>query len=378
VVREGLGEPVHVLFCNWRDTRNPEGGGSELYVETMARGLVDRGHRVTIACARHDHAPDDEVVDGVRFVRRGSKLDIYLRTFLSLLLGRFGRVDLVVDVQNGLPFFTRLATRAPVVVLVHHVHREQWPVVYPGRIGTVGWWIESRLSPRLYRRSRYVAVSDATRRELVELGVDRERISIVHNGSDPAPAVRESRSATPRLAVLGRLVPHKQVEHAIDAVAELSAEHPDLVLDVVGDGWWSDELHAHARSRGVADRVVFHGFVDDSAKHGILAAAWVMLLPSLKEGWGLVIGEAGAHSTPTVAYRSAGGTNESIAHKDSGYLADSPAELTAATREILADRQWREFLGQGALDMSRRFSWQTSQADFADVVESAAANRRER
>jgi glycosyltransferase involved in cell wall biosynthesis len=367
------GNRMHVLFCNWRDTKNPEGGGSERYVETMARGLVARGHRVTIACARHDNAPDDEIVDGVRFVRRGTKLDIYARTFAAILLRRYGRVDLVVDVQNGLPFFTRLATRKPVVVLVHHVHREQWPVVYPGRTGRIGWWIESRLAPRLYRRSRYIAVSEATRAELGELGVERSRISLVHNGSDPAPVVDAVRSPTPRLCVLGRLVPHKQVEHAIDVVAALSAEHPDLVLDVVGDGWWSDELHAYARDRGVADRVGFHGFVDDVTKHEILAASWVMLLPSLKEGWGIVIGEAGSHGTPTVAYRSAGGTNESISHKDSGYLADSPQELTEAVRELLADRQWREFLGRGALDMSRRISWETSQAAFAAVLDEAAA-----
>jgi glycosyltransferase involved in cell wall biosynthesis len=375
VVERGVGSTgihMHVLFCNWRDLKNPEGGGSERYVETMARGLVDRGHRVTIACARHDNAPDDEVVGGVRFVRRGSKLDIYARTFLALLLRRYGRVDLIVDVQNGLPFFTRLATRKPVVVLVHHVHREQWPVVYPGRIGRIGWWIESRLAPRLYRHSQYVTVSEATRGELVELGVERSRIAIVHNGSDPAPVVAVTRSPTPRLCVLGRLVPHKQVEHAIDVVAALSPQFPDLALDVVGDGWWSQELHDHARVRRVADRVLFHGFIDDVEKHEILAASWVMLLPSLKEGWGIVIGEAGSHGTPTVAYRSAGGTNESISHKDSGYLADSPQELTEAVRDLVEDDHWREFLGRGALERSRRISWRTSQEQFASIVDDVA------
>ncbi|RYJ06706.1 MAG: glycosyltransferase family 1 protein, partial [Actinomycetales bacterium] len=98
----------------------------------MAEALAARGHRVTIACAEHDAAPRDEVVNGVRYVRRGTKLHIYLTTPLRLLTRRYGKVDVVVDVQNGLPFFTRLATRGPVVVLVHHVHREQWPVVYPG------------------------------------------------------------------------------------------------------------------------------------------------------------------------------------------------------------------------------------------------------
>ena len=359
---------MHILFCNWRDTKNPEGGGSERYVESMARGLVDRGHTVTIACASHSEAPRRETVEGVRFVRSGTKLDVYLHVFLGILFRRFGKVDLIVDVQNGLPFFSRLATRKPVVVLVHHVHREQWPVVYPGLMGRLGWWIESRLAPRLYRKSRYVAVSSATREELIELGVDRDRISIVHNGNDPAPFVDAVRSPTPRMCVVGRLVPHKQIEHAIDAVVALSAEVPDLHLDVVGAGWWDDELHDYAREHGVADRIDFHGFVDDKTKHDLYAQSWLMALPSLKEGWGIVIGEAGAHSTPTIAYRSAGGTNESIDHKDSGLLVDTRGEFMAAVRELVVDEEWRTFLGQGALGKSHTFTWASSQKEFARVL----------
>ncbi|MBC7631440.1 glycosyltransferase family 4 protein, partial [Aeromicrobium sp.] len=350
---------------------NPEGGGSERYVENMARGLVEQGHHVTIACAAHAGAPRDETVDGVRFVRRGTKMDIYARTFMALLLGRYGKVDLVVDVQNGLPFFTRLATRKPVVVLVHHVHREQWPVVYPGLIGRVGWWIESRLAPRLYRACQYVAVSMATKLELIELGVDRDRITIVHNGNDPAPFVYARRSATPRVSVVGRLVPHKQVEHAIDAVAAMSADHPELVLDIIGAGWWDDELTAYAARLGVTDQVVFHGFVDDTTKHELLAQSWVMALPSLKEGWGIVIGEAGGHATPTVAYSTAGGTTESIDHKGSGVLVDTPDELTAALRELIEDHEWRAFLGNGAMAKSSTFTWGASRKEFARVLAGA-------
>ncbi|MFD1826657.1 MULTISPECIES: glycosyltransferase family 4 protein [Mumia] len=357
----------HVLICNWRDTRNPEGGGSERFVEEVARGLVERGDRVTVFCAAHDQAPRDELRDGIRFVRRGDKMAVYVFAFLRLLLRRFGHVDLVVDVQNGLPFFTRLATRKPVVVLVHHVHREQWPVVYPGLVGRVGWWIESWVAPRLYRRSRYVAVSTATRDELVALGVGRERVSVVHNGTDPTPATDVERSTHPSMCVVGRLVPHKQVEHAIDAVAALT-ELPDLTLTVVGDGWWEDELRAYAAGRGVADRVVFTGFVDERAKHDVYASSWLMLLPSLKEGWGLVVGEAGSHSTPTVAYRSAGGTQESVDDGDSGVLVDDQAEFVAAVRHLMTDDALRERLGKGALDKSRAFTWTQTREGFASVL----------
>src|SRR3546814_17564783 len=64
----------------------------------------------------------------------------------------------------------RLVTRAPVVVLVHHVHRVQWPVAVPGRLSRVGWWLESRLAPFVYRRDQSVAVSRATDRKSVVEG----------------------------------------------------------------------------------------------------------------------------------------------------------------------------------------------------------------
>ena len=69
----------HIVFMNWRDTANPEGGGSEVFVEHIARGLVERGHRVTVVCAAHDQAPADEMRDGVRFVRRGNHVEASMR-----------------------------------------------------------------------------------------------------------------------------------------------------------------------------------------------------------------------------------------------------------------------------------------------------------
>ncbi len=366
----------HVVLFNWRDTANPEGGGSERYVETMARGLVAHGARATVFCAAHSAGPADEVVHGVRFVRRGSKLGVYVQGLRHLLTRRLGRVDAVVDVQNGLPFFTRLGTRRPVLLLVHHVHREQWPVVYPGLAGRVGWFIESRLSPLLYRGCQYVTVSRATREELVGLGVRREHVAVVHNGTQRPAATTVQRAARPTLCVVGRLVPHKQVEHAIDAAVGLRADHPDLELRVIGSGWWDEQLRKYAAERGVADVVRFYGHVHEEDKHRLVAESWVQLLPSLKEGWGLVVGEAGMHGVPTVAYRSAGGTRESIADGRSGILVDTPAELVDAARRLLADPAALRRLGAGARVQAETFTWEHAQGAFAALVHRALLGRR--
>lgn len=360
-----------VVFFSWRDTRNPEGGGAERYLEKMAHGLAERGCTVSIFCAAHAAAPPDETIDGVRFVRRGTKLSVYLQGMLALARRSFGQVDLVVDVQNGLPFFTRLVTRKPVIVLVHHVHREQWPVVYPGVTGRIGWWIERALAPRIYRSCQYVAVSRATRAELGMLGVTGPRVAVVHNGTDPIIPTSAQKATSPTICVVGRLVPHKQVEHAIDAVLALRDEFPGLTLHVVGNGWWEASLHEYAAARGAGGTVLFDGHVDEVRKNEIYERSWVLALPSLKEGWGLVVGEAGMHGTPAVAYRSAGGTRESIVDGESGILVDTQAQFVEALRTLLTDASLRERLAAGAQRVSHQFTWGHGQESFACVVDSA-------
>lgn len=361
--------PCEVLFLNRRDCQNPEGGGSEIYVETVARALAAAGNRVTIHTAGFAGAAAEECREGVRIVRGGGKLSAYPDALRQLRSGRLGHPDVVVDVQNGLPYASPLVATAPTVVLVHHVHREQWPVVYGPVRARIGWWIESRLGPWVYRDCHYVAVSEATRAELVTLGVAAERISVVNNGVSARAHGRGMGSLTPRILVLGRLVPHKQVEHVLAAAASLRRTLPDLRVSVVGDGWWRDEVTAEAERLQVQDLVEFHGFVDDAAKQAELSRAWVLALPSLKEGWGLAITEAAAHGVPAVAYRSAGGVAESIVDGVSGLLVDGgQADLTAALARILTDHELREQLSRGAHQRADELSWQRTAEGFAAVL----------
>lgn len=81
------------------------------------------------------------------------------------------------------------------------------------------------------------------------------------------------------------------------------------------------------------------------------------------------------HGTPTVAYRAAGGTRESVAHGRSGLLVDTPAEFTAALRTVLTDPGLRGQLAAGARRYSRQFTWEHSQAAFAHVVAAATLGR---
>lgn len=369
----------HVLFLNWRDTRHPEGGGSEVYIERVAAEMVVRGYRSTIFCQAHANAPAEEVrPDGVRMVRRGGRHTVYLFAAFVYLVGalgfgplsarRLGRPDLIVDVCNGLPFLSRVYARRPVIALVHHVHREQWRVIFGPVPARIGWWIESWLAVRVYRRCPYVTVSESSRDELVGLGVDRERITIIRNGTPAAAGPPVARTGHPSLLVLGRLVPHKRVELALRATAVLALEMPDLELVVAGQGWWEPPLRRLAADLGIEDRVRFTGFVSEEDKHALLGRSWLAVTPSIKEGWGLTIVEAAAHGTPSVAFRSAGGVREAIVDGRTGLLVDDEFEFLKAVRRLLRDADRRAEMGAAAREYARLFTWDVSAAAFAGLV----------
>lgn len=348
---------LRILCLSWRDQHHPEAGGAEKYLSELAEGLTARGHQVTIRTAAYPGGLPDEVVGGVAYSRRGGHYGVFPRAMVSRLAGR-QRADVVIDVQNGVPFLSPLVGNTRVINLIHHVHREQWPIVVGERAARVGWWLESRVAPRVYAASEYVAVSDSTRAELVDLGVDPARITVIHNGTDVVADAGVARSATPLITVLGRLVPHKRVELAMDAVAALLPEFPDLRLDVVGSGWWAPTLSTYAGRLGISEHVTFTGQVSEAEKHRLLAQSWLLAFPSVKEGWGLVVVEAGVHGTPAVAFRDAGGLRDSIKDGETGLLCEPDgAAFTAAVRSVLADADLRARLGAEAANWVSRFRW---------------------
>jgi glycosyltransferase involved in cell wall biosynthesis len=366
-----------MLLC-WRDTGHPQGGGSEAYLQRIGAQLVTSGIEVTLRTARYPGAPRRDVVDGVRISRGGGRYTVYIWAGLAMVLARIGlgplrrvRPDVVLDTQNGIPFMARLAYGRRVAVLVHHCHREQWPVAGPV-MGRIGWLVESRLSPRAHRRNQYVTVSLPSARDLATLGVRSGQIAVVRNGLDEAPAstLSAERGPRPRVVVLSRLVAHKQIEDALEAVAALRSRIPDLALDIVGGGWWEGRLVEHTALLGISDAVTFHGHVDDQTKHLVLQQSWVHVLPSRKEGWALAVIEAGQHAVPTIGYRSSGGLTDSIVDGVTGVLVDDFDELVDGLGTLLSDRVLREQLGAKAHVRCGEFSWRQSADAMRTVLES--------
>ena len=341
-------------------------------MERVGEYLASEGHEVVFRTSKHMNAAHREVRDGVRYSRGGAKFGVYPRAWAAMLAGRLGMgdlrgVDAVIDTQNGIPFFARLVSGAPTVLLTHHCHREQWPVAGP-LLGRLGWFLESRVAPRVYRGAPYVTVSEASREDLEALGI--KGAHIIANGLDPVPDHVPSleREAEVHLVTLSRLVPHKQIEHAMDTVAQT----PGAVLDVIGSGWWEANLRAYAEEHGVSDRVRFRGQVTEDYKHALLARADALLMPSRKEGWGLAVMEAAQHGVPAVGYTF--GLRDSVINGKTGILVEREEDFVAATKQLLADAPLRHTLGSNARDFAASFSWEKTGEQFAELLQGLGAD----
>ena len=341
-------------------------------MERVGEYLASQGHEVVFRTSKHMNAAHREVRDGVRYSRGGAKFGVYPRAWAAMLAGRLGvgdlrGVDAVIDTQNGIPFFARLVSGAPTVLLTHHCHREQWPVAGP-LLGRLGWFLESRVAPRVYRGAPYVTVSEASREDLEALGI--KGAHIIANGLDPVPDHVPSleREAEVHLVTLSRLVPHKQIEHAMDTVAQT----PGAVLDVIGSGWWEANLRAYAEEHGVSDRVRFRGQVTEDYKHALLARADALLMPSRKEGWGLAVMEAAQHGVPAVGYTF--GLRDSVINGKTGILVEREEDFVAATKQLLADAPLRHTLGSNARDFAASFSWEKTGEQFAELLQGLGAD----
>ncbi len=169
---------------------------------------------------------------------------------------------------------------------------------------------------------------------------------------------------------MGRLKAYKRIELVLDVLEAV----PGAELDIAGDGDHRESLEAEIARRGLQDRVTMHGYVSDERRAELYGQAWVALTASSSEGWSLTVMEAALCGTPSAAL-AVGGLPESIVDGQTGLLAHSGEELRQRVRELVADPERVESLGEAAERRARHFSWdRVAQANLA-LIQSEAGHQ---
>jgi len=341
----------------WRDFDDPEAGGSELHAHRVIAAWSKAGLDVSMTTSSVPGGRRVVRRDGYRVIRRAGRYSVFPRSILSGALGRIGTGDGVVEIWNGMPFFSPVWSRSPQITFLHHVHAEMWKMVLPRGMAEAGHLLEHRIAPPLYRRSRIVTLSESSKAEIVErLHLPADRISVTPPGVEPRFSPGGERSPVPLVVAVGRLVPVKQFHLLVEALVRLKADVPDLRAVIAGEGYERPALEALLRGHGAEEWIRLPGFVDDEALVDLYRRSWVVASSSLREGWGMTVTEAGACGTPAVATRI-GGHADAVVDGQSGILVDGTDGMVSALRAVLRDEVLRRRLGVGALDRASRLTW---------------------
>ncbi|MEY2942705.1 MAG: hypothetical protein RLY97_719 [Pseudomonadota bacterium] len=317
-------------------------GGAERWYRALAEALAAEGHQVTYLTLRQwdtDNAPD---IAGVQVVAVGPRMNLWTggRRRIAPPL-RFGLGVLLHMLRHGhrydhvhcasFPFFSLLAlglvrpfARFTLGVDWHEVWTRDYWRSYLGRMGIIGWLVQF-LCAQVPQQG--FAFSQLHARRLAGLG----RVAIHLPGEYAGgAAARMDAKTPPTLLYVGRLIPEKRVDLLVAAFALALAEQPELRLEICGDGPMRDAIAAQVAELGLATQVDMMGFVDAAVLDRAMAEATVIIQPSMREGYGMVVIEAAVRGVPAIVL--AGEDNaatELISAGENGLIAQADAASLA-------------------------------------------------
>ena len=358
------GREMRILVFNWRDIKNPHAGGAEIFTHENMKRWVKAGNKVTMFSSHFPGCLPEETVDNVRIVRAGGKYTVYLKA--REFYKKSGGFDVVVDEINTVPFFTPGFVKGKIVVLIHQLAREFWfhetslPVALMGRYVFEERWL------RKYRDIPTMTVSNSTKKDLEDLGF--RKIFIVPEGICFKPLAKvPPKEKEPTFIFVGRLKKAKKPQDAVKAFNILKKNVPSAKLWVVGDGYHRKELEKIA-----GNGVKFFGRVPEKKKLELMSRAHAILVPGVREGWGLIVTEANARGTPAIAY-DVPGLRDSVEDFNNGILVGArPEKMADALASFVSNKKLREKLSKSALKHSRQFSWDNSARETLKILERVA------
>lgn len=360
-----------ILIFNWRDIESVYAGGAEVYIHELAKRWAADGNAVTIFASNDRKHSPHAVIDGVRVIRRGGFYGVYALAALYYIFRFRGKFDVIVDCENGIPFFTPLYAKERVFCLLHHIHQEVFrkSLVWP--LAVFASFLERRMMPIVYRNSRFITISESSKKSMVDLKITKHEISIVHPGIDLEYLEPAEKLRTPLISYVGRLKDYKSVDILIAAFAKVVREIPEAFLVIAGDGEEEMALKRVTRDFGISDKVMFAGRISEEQKRLLMQSSWVFVNPSMMEGWGITTIEANACGTAVVA-SDVPGLRDSVRNEETGFL--SPyGDVGALAERILFFIQRkgaRKLAEANALIWAKNFSWDKSSELFLEIISS--------
>ncbi|MFM2330690.1 MAG: hypothetical protein RLZZ26_197 [Candidatus Parcubacteria bacterium] len=364
---------MKILVYNWRDSESVFAGGAETYIHALAERWAADGHAVTLFTSNDGTQKPNGLIHGVRVIRRGGFFGVYALAPLYYFFKFRGEFDVIIDCENGIPFFTPLYAKEPVYCLLHHIHQDVFRKSLMWPFSALAQSLEKNLMPLVYRNCSFITVSESSKRDMLALNITRRNIEVVHPGVDLSFLRPGQKSSAPQVAYVGRLKGYKSIDVLIRAFAQVLTEVPEARLVIAGGGDDGERLKQIAQDLKLEKQVTFLGKVTEEDKLRILQESWVCVNPSLMEGWGITVIEANACGTPVIA-SDVPGLRDSVYDRETGILVPhgNVNLLAAHITHMLRDDSLRAILSRYAIQWAQNFAWQKSSEKFLAAVSKTA------
>ena len=409
------GDRKLIISLSWRDIKSPKSGGAEVHTHELLKAIDKARFCVVHVAFMYDGLTESEVIDDILYVRHGQYLGYIL--FARNIYRRYAdKVQAVFDQCNTWRAFTRFWVRSEHrVFYIHQLTREIWHIQSSGVFAWIGEHTETAML-KLNRHDHAITVSESTRQDLVDVGFDPQKILIVRNGLpkeiydfDPETAgilmgkkevdiPKESGEKGPVFIYVGRYARYKGIDDALRAFGQFVSHDPEAKLWLVGkpdEQYWNENLLPVCDEYGLkvfrADKagnvsgdataakaddemssanVIIWGFVSEQEKYALMSCAHVLICPSIREGWGIIISEAGYLGTPSIVYDSPG-IRDAVDHGKAGYLCRSniPVEIERLMKNSVYDQSEYQSVKAAAYEFASELRWENNAKPINDWIE---------
>lgn len=367
---------MHIVILNWRDIKNPHSGGAELLTHEISKYLVKRGHKVTQFSAQFSGSKHKEIIDGVTIIREGNPdlrsgfSSVHFKAYSYYKHKKFGKVDFYIDEVHGVPFFTPIYIKEKKAALICERAGELWSLVIPYPFTFIGQVFEY-VYPILYKKIPIITISNSSKQDLSQI-FNKKNIQVVYPGCN-TPVIKgfSRKSNILTFVFIARLSKAKGIEDAIAVISLLKKRNIESRLFVIGRGRneYIEYLKVQIRKLGISDAVIFYGFITEKEKIKVIDKSHFLIAPSIKEGWGLTVHEAGSRGVPTIAY-NVFGLREVVKNGENGFLTNknTPEEIVKSALLAFNDKNLYKKMQEGARSERKRFSWSNSGREFLKII----------
>ena len=346
-------------------------GGAEKRIFELGKRLVLDSHEVHIFGVKWWDGADVIKHEGMVLHGVCGKMELYVKGRRSISEAVIFSIKLIphlmsvkfdlIDV-SVFPYFSCFSVklvsvlrRTPVIFTWHEVWGDYW-YEYMGKPGFFGKLAEIMVSKLA---SKSIAVSEMTKNGLASLGGVDENIRIVPNGVDlKTVSSIQSSVRTCDIIFVGRLIKEKNADILLKAIYEVKKVLPEIKCNIIGDGPEKERLVGLVSELGLMNNVRFFGFMEYNEVIAHMKSSRALVLPSSREGFGMVVIEAYACGLPVITVRGQRNAACGLVNEKTGFVVNlDPMELCDAISVLMNDNALQKKISKSALDSAKDHDW---------------------